>query len=217
MSCTLLCVVHIMHPAALCVWAPCCALHARCTGSLACPPCPALLAGEAFHGIVAPLLLQSYQTDWEAILESSPERFIASVSSWMFPPELSSSSGGGSTAAVSSGGEGNGSIASGSGSSMEGAAAPAALPQPCPPVDKLPKVGPGAGGGGCVPLASMACLHARLVCKHLLFIRSTHSRPASKSCPRAKRTMRKRPAGCQVVTYTPAPFRLALSTHLLGR
>jgi tetratricopeptide (TPR) repeat protein len=30
----------------------------------------------------------SYQTDWEAILESSPEGFITSVGSWLLPPEL---------------------------------------------------------------------------------------------------------------------------------
>ena len=33
-------------------------------------------------------LPQSYQTDWEAILSTSPEDFIASVSAWMLPPEV---------------------------------------------------------------------------------------------------------------------------------
>ncbi len=36
----------------------------------------------------------SYQTDWEAILESTPEGFIASVGSWLLPPELRESGGG---------------------------------------------------------------------------------------------------------------------------
>lgn len=35
----------------------------------------------------------SYQTDWEAILESSPEAFIQSVRTWMWPPELGGSGG----------------------------------------------------------------------------------------------------------------------------
>jgi hypothetical protein len=37
----------------------------------------------------------SYQADWEAILEGSPEAFVASMAAWMLPPEL----GGGSAAA----------------------------------------------------------------------------------------------------------------------
>ena len=70
--------------------------------------------------------LQSYQTDWEAILESSPQRFLASVAPWMYPPELQH-------AARGEGGGGGGGGA---------AAAP-----PCDPVDQLPQVG--LCGGGC--------------------------------------------------------------------
>jgi hypothetical protein len=72
---------------------------------------------------------QHYQTDWEAILESQPANFIASVSAWMLPPEL---------AAQQDGSRHDGGT---------GAAAPAEAPAeaptpqpPCPPVDQLPKV-----------------------------------------------------------------------------
>ncbi|KAL4437434.1 hypothetical protein ABPG75_004573 [Micractinium tetrahymenae] len=60
-----------------------------------------LARGSAFCGYVSMLAVflamrapvrtsmpPSYQTDWEAILESSPERFLQSVSSWMYPPEV---------------------------------------------------------------------------------------------------------------------------------
>lgn len=29
--------------------------------------------------------MQDYQVDWEAILESSPERFVSAISSWLYP------------------------------------------------------------------------------------------------------------------------------------
>lgn len=43
-----------------------------------------LAAGMPIRGNIP----ASYQTDWEAILESSPEGFITSVGSWLLPPEL---------------------------------------------------------------------------------------------------------------------------------
>jgi len=43
-----------------------------------------LAAGMPIRGNIP----TSYQTDWEAILESSPEGFIASVGSWLLPPEV---------------------------------------------------------------------------------------------------------------------------------
>lgn len=36
---------------------------------------------------------QSYQTDWEAILSTSPADFITSVSAWMLPPEWAGAEG----------------------------------------------------------------------------------------------------------------------------
>lgn len=73
--------------------------------------------------------MQSYQTDWEALLSRSPAPFIASVSSWMYPAE-----------ARASGAAGNGG-GSGLASSTEGqAAAAAAQPPPPPLVDALPAV-----------------------------------------------------------------------------
>ena len=32
------------------------------------------------------MLLQDYQVDWEAILESDPAKFVSAVGSWLFPP-----------------------------------------------------------------------------------------------------------------------------------
>ncbi|PSC68513.1 suppressor of RPS4-RLD 1-like isoform X1 [Micractinium conductrix] len=91
-----------------------------------------LARGSAFCGYVAMLgallasgtpvrarMPTSYQTDWEAILESSPQRFLASVAPWMYPPELQH-------AARGEGGGGGGGGA---------AAAP-----PCDPVDQLPQI-----------------------------------------------------------------------------
>ncbi len=60
----------------------------------------------------------SYQTDWEAILESSPEGFIASVGSWMYPPELRENNGSGG------GGSGGGEV----------------VPWPCASASELPQV-----------------------------------------------------------------------------
>lgn len=77
---------------------------------------------------------QSYQTDWEAILEISPERFLASVAAWMLPPEVPALP---SLAAAARGGGGGG----------DGGSSEAAAPPPCKPVDQLPKV----GGRGCTP------------------------------------------------------------------
>lgn len=37
-------------------------------------------------GLTVCVLLQSYQTDWEAILSRTPQAFIASVSKWLYPP-----------------------------------------------------------------------------------------------------------------------------------
>ncbi|KAI7837041.1 hypothetical protein COHA_009118 [Chlorella ohadii] len=115
-----------------------------------------LARGSAFCGYVSMLgaflaagapvqatMPKSYQTDWEAILESSPERFIASVSSWMYPPELSSSSSSNNSSGGSgSGGGVNGGTAGGGNGSRaaDGSIAGAAAAVPCPPVDKLPKV-----------------------------------------------------------------------------
>jgi hypothetical protein len=36
--------------------------------------------------------VQAYQVDWEAILSRSAEPFIASVSSWLYPPAAQGSS-----------------------------------------------------------------------------------------------------------------------------
>ncbi|EFN60188.1 hypothetical protein CHLNCDRAFT_133703 [Chlorella variabilis] len=90
-----------------------------------------------------------YQTDWEAILESRPASFIASVAPWMYPPELSSSGGGSADGGGGDGGaEGSGAAGGGGGGGGGGAAGdgsgdggPAgAPPPPCTPVDQLPKV-----------------------------------------------------------------------------
>ena len=54
----------------------------------------------------------SYQTDWEAILQSSPGEFIASVGGWLFPPELNGHGG------------------------VQGSE----TPWPCPRAEELPKV-----------------------------------------------------------------------------
>ncbi|KAI3429879.1 hypothetical protein D9Q98_010190 [Chlorella vulgaris] len=98
-----------------------------------------LARGSAFCGFVSMLgafmaagapvrspMPQSYQTDWEAILESSPDNFIASVSAWMMPPEVSSAS--------SSGGVANAAAQGSSGSSN------AVPPPPCLPLHQLPRV-----------------------------------------------------------------------------
>lgn len=92
-----------------------------------------LARGSAFCGYVfmlgaflaagAPVraaMPQHYQTDWEAILESRPASFIASVAPWMYPPELSSSGGG---SADGGGGDGG---AEGSGAAALHAGGPAA-------------------------------------------------------------------------------------------
>ena len=106
---------------------PHCAAAPVCLPSLApCLPC-----------------LQNYQTDWEAILESSPERFLASVGSWMYPPELAKLAAAGVTAAGNGNGTATTSSSSGSsgggGTNSSSSEGPAAQP-PCPPVDHLPKV-----------------------------------------------------------------------------
>ena len=71
--------------------------------------------------------MQSYQTDWEALLSRSPAPFIASVSSWMYPVEARASG-----TADNGGG-------TGLASSTEGQAAAAQSPPP-PLVDALPAV-----------------------------------------------------------------------------
>lgn len=89
-----------------------------------------LARGSAFCGYVALLgvflaagapiragIPKSYQTDWEAILSTSPQDFIASVSPWMLPPEVTQGEGGGG-----------------------GIDRTPPLPPPCPPVDTLPQV-----------------------------------------------------------------------------
>lgn len=65
--------------------------------------------------------MQSYQTDWEALLSRSPAPFIASVGKWMYPT------------AARGGDGGRAPLVNG------GLADAAALPLP-PPVDELPSV-----------------------------------------------------------------------------
>lgn len=130
----------------------------------------------------APSLPQSYQTDWEAILEGSPERFIASVSSWMYPPEVQQAqqaqpaqqqtgheeqhaqqqqerqqpqqNGQGPASSDEQAGGGSLDAAGGGG----GASSPAAAAQPpCKPVDQLPKV-KAVERAGCVGVCAAARL-----------------------------------------------------------
>ncbi|GAB4814575.1 hypothetical protein N2152v2_001621 [Parachlorella kessleri] len=102
-----------------------------------------LARGSAFCGYVSLLgaflaagapvrarMPKSYQTDWEAILSTSPSQFIASVSAWMLPPELRAGGSNGNCNAASSG-DGGGS------SSSEGRALP---PPPIKPLGELPSV-----------------------------------------------------------------------------
>ncbi len=68
------------------------ALAPLLTALTAPSPCPAAssapTAGAPRFLLLLPSPSQSYQTDWEAILESSPEAFLQAVSPWMYPPEV---------------------------------------------------------------------------------------------------------------------------------